>query len=64
MEYIWQLSAYNSEFIYVYGTEEKMRGYLDYLNKYRDVNLYEFEIVPDSEITDNIEYYAINLMED
>ena len=63
MEHIWQLSAYNAESIYVYGTEEKMRLYNDYLNKYRDVNLYEFEIVPENEITDNIEYYAINLME-
>jgi hypothetical protein len=50
METTYEFTAYNSEKLYGYGTEDEAQLYLDHLNKDRDINLYEYEA---SDLTDD-----------
>ena len=44
METTYKFSAYNTESIYGYGTEDEATRYLEFLNYRRSFNLYEKEI--------------------
>ncbi len=44
MEATYAFTANNRETQYGYGTEDEARQYLDFLNKDREINLYEMEV--------------------
>ena len=44
MEATYEFSAHNNESIYGYGTEEEASAYRDWLNKEREINLYEISV--------------------
>jgi hypothetical protein len=44
MEATYSFTAYNSEAQYGYGTEAEAYQYLDFLNRDREINLYEMEV--------------------
>ena len=46
---IFKFTAYNTEAQYGYGTEEQAIEYVELLNKDREVNLYEYELIEISE---------------
>lgn len=61
MENIYEFSAYNTESIYGYGTESEATQYLAWLNRDREVNLFE---VGESSLTmEQADTLAINLLE-
>lgn len=61
METTFEFTAYNTETQYGYGTEAEATLYLDWLNKGREINLYQ---MAKSDITDEqADTLAINLRE-
>jgi hypothetical protein len=59
METTYKFSAYNAESVYGFGTETEAAQYLDWLNKGREINLFEMAV---SEPTDEqADTLAINL---
>jgi hypothetical protein len=44
MESTYTFTAYNTETQYGYGTENEAQQYLSFLNRDREINLYEMEI--------------------
>jgi hypothetical protein len=59
METTYEFSAYNLESIYAFGTESEAARYLEWLNKDREINLFEMTV---SNLTDEqAETLAINL---
>ena len=46
---IFKFTAYNTEAQYGYGTEKQAIEYVELLNKDREVNLYEYELIEISE---------------
>lgn len=59
MEATYEFSAYNTESVYGYGTENEAAQYLDWLNKGREVNLFEMAVSGLTE--DQADTLAINL---
>lgn len=49
METTYEFTAYNNERIYGYGTENEASLYLGWLNRDREINLYEMAV---SDLTD------------
>lgn len=59
METTYEFTAYNTEKIYGYGTENEASLYLDWLNRDKEINLYEMS---ESNITsEQSDTWAINL---
>jgi hypothetical protein len=59
MEVTYAFTAYNTETQYGFGTEDEATEYLEWLNKDKEINLYEMEI---SDLTDDqADTLAINL---
>jgi hypothetical protein len=61
MEGIFEFSAYNSESIYGFGTQAEASLYLDWLNKDREINLYE--MAESSMTMEQADTLAVNLLE-
>jgi len=59
MEATYEFSAYNTESVYGYGTTAEASQYLAFLNKGRDINLFEMAVSDLSE--DRAEALAVNL---
>ena len=61
MEATYEFSAYNTESVYGYGTEAEATQYLGWLNKGREINLFEMAV---SKLTeDQADTLAVNLRE-
>lgn len=61
MEFVYKFTAYNTETIYGFGTEEEAITYQDWLNRDRQINLYERAV---SELSDEqADTLAINIRE-
>jgi hypothetical protein len=61
MEATYSFTAYNSEIQYAFGTESEAARYLKFLNRNREINLYQMEI---SDLTDEqADTLAFNLMD-
>jgi hypothetical protein len=59
METTYKFSAYNAESVYGFGTESEATQYLNWLNKGREINLFEMAV---SDLTDEqADTLAINL---
>lgn len=62
METTFEFTAYNTETLYGYGTEAEATLYVDWLNKDREINLYQ---MAESGLTDEqADTLAINLRDD
>ena len=61
MESIYEFSAYNTELIHGFGTESEADQYLKWLNRDREINL--FEMSESSMTMEQADKLAINLLE-
>lgn len=49
MTSFFEITAYNSQALYFWGTQEACGRYVDWLNRNRDINVYSAEAIPETE---------------
>ncbi|WP_288949529.1 hypothetical protein [uncultured Paracoccus sp.] len=49
MASFYKISAYNSQSLYFWGREADCARYVDWLNRNREINVYRFAAIPESD---------------
>jgi hypothetical protein len=52
MNSFFKITAYNTQSLYFWGNEEQCDRYTDWLNRDREINMYSFTSIPESEWTE------------